>query len=71
MVPFQNSTVSSFLLLVFFWWTVNETTPFSPKSAVSFKWEMAPKTRQIQNQAFNLRAFCTLVLGLGFLQLSP
>jgi hypothetical protein len=38
--------------------------------AVSVKWELAPKTRQIQNQAFNLRAFCILILGLGFLQLS-
>jgi hypothetical protein len=43
MVPFQNGTVSSFLLLVFFV-TVDETAPFSPKHAVSFKWELAPET---------------------------
>jgi hypothetical protein len=26
---------------------------FFPKRAVLFKWELVPKTRQIQNQAFN------------------
>jgi hypothetical protein len=56
---------------LFFALTVHETAPFFSKHVVSFKWELAPKTRQIQNQAFNLRALCILVLGLGFLQLSP
>jgi len=60
-----------FRLLSFFWVNSNEMASFFPKRAVLFKWELVPKTRQIQNQAFNLRAFCILVLDFGFLQLSP
>jgi hypothetical protein len=67
-VPFKTAPFLAFLL---FFLTVYETTPFFPKHAVSFKWIFGAKTCQIQNQAFNLRAFCILVLGLGFLQLSP
>jgi hypothetical protein len=60
-----------FFFFFFFAWTLDEMAPFFPKRAVSFKWELAPKMRQIQNQALNLSVFCILVLGLGFLQLSP
>jgi len=60
-----------FFFSFFFAWTLDEMAPFFPKHAVSFKWELAPKMRQIQNQALNLSVFCILVLGLGFLQLSP
>jgi hypothetical protein len=63
----RNNIVSA----SFFFLTVDEMAPFFLKCIVSFKWELVPKTHQIQNQAFNLRVFCILVLGLGFLQLSP
>ena len=58
----QNGTVSGFCY--FFLATVNETTPFHLKGK-------GAKTRQIQISALHLRAFYNLVLGLGFLQLSP
>ena len=54
----------------FFFATVNETAPFWSKRAISFKRKRRQK-HHIQISTLHLRAFYNLVLGLGFLQLSP
>jgi hypothetical protein len=62
-MPPQNSTVSSLSLSVFFLKCMErrrfaQNAPFH----LNENWS---------SQSFNLRAFCILVIGLGFLQLSP
>jgi len=58
-----------FVFPPFFFLKMHETASFFLKRVVSFRWKLAPK-RQTTSQSFNLRAFCILVLGLRFLQLS-
>ena len=66
----EHDGAVSIFSFFFFDATVNETAPFFSKRVVSFKWILAPNTSD-SKKALHLRVFCILVLGLGFLQLSP
>jgi hypothetical protein len=59
-VPFKNDTVLFFFFVFFL---MHETTSFSLKHVVSFKWKLAPKC-----VSPSICAVFSLVLGFGFLQ---